>query len=114
MAIESCENVLRRLGISLRESPLGVGFADHPASLDRPAGQSGTEAVWVVIAASVVVDFRSPAELAPGDHERRAQQAALVEVFDQSGIRPIEAWQEAKPQRLEALDMRVPPAEVHG
>src|SRR5262249_42594717 len=59
-----------------------------------------------------VVHARRAAELAPGDHQRRFQQATLVEVLDQGRVRLVEARQETAAKRVEAEHVRVPPAQI--
>src|SRR6185437_10999483 len=61
MLIHRGKHILRRLGIALGESALGVGLADHATALDRAAGQYSAEDIGIVIAAGVVVDARRPA-----------------------------------------------------
>jgi hypothetical protein len=39
-----------------------------------------------VVAAGVGVDARRAAELAPGDDQRRLEQAALLEILDERGL----------------------------
>src|SRR3712207_8085923 len=61
----------------------------------------------------VVVDARRAAELAPGDDERVGEPPAAVEVLDQRRVGAVEPRQEAAPQRVEPLDVRVPRSEEH-
>ena len=61
-----------------------VGAAVDDAALDAAAGQLHREAVNVVIAAVGTLRARRAAELRGEDHERLFQQAAALEVFEQS------------------------------
>ena len=65
-----------------------IRFADDSAATDRAAGEGGAEDVGIMVGAGVVVDARGAAELAPGDDQRRFEQAALL------GLAPASFGQE--------------------
>ena len=69
MLIESRQDILRRLGIGLREGAFFIRCTDSAAALDRPAGQRGAEHIGIVVAAGIGVDSRRAAELAPGEDQ---------------------------------------------
>ena len=110
--VDGGEHVLRALRIRLRVSTVRIRRADHATTLDRATRHHAAEHVRIVIAARVVVHLRRAAELAPSQHEGRVQKPAGIEVFHQGGEGPIPARQEAEPQRLEALHVRIPPAQI--
>jgi hypothetical protein len=62
-----------------------------------------------MIAAGVLVDPRRAAEFAPGDHRHVVEQAALLEVFDQSRQALIEL-RAVIAHQVEILRVAVPPA----
>src|SRR5262245_25941955 len=65
-----------------------------------------------MVAAGLGIDLRRAAEFAPGNHHRRLEQAALVEVFNQSAVSAVPAREKSVAHRGEALDVRVPPAHI--
>ena len=65
-----------------------------------------------MVAAGFLVDRGRAAEFAPGDHQRRVQQAALFQVLDQGGVGTVPARQEAAPLGIESQHVGVPPAQV--
>ena len=62
---------------------------------------------------AVLVDLGCAAELAQGDHQRRIEQPALVQILDQRRDRDSNAAMRFL-QRLEEVDMMVPSAFVEG
>ena len=65
-----------------------VGLAVVDAPLDAAAGQPGGEGVRVVVAAGApFLHDRQPAELAVPDHQRRVEQAALLQIGQQAADR---------------------------
>ena len=66
-----------------------VGRADDVAPLHAAAGQPHREAVGIVVAAVPFLGHRRAAELAAPDDQRLVEQAALLEVREQAGDRPV-------------------------
>src|SRR5262245_38562614 len=67
-----------------------------------------------MIAAGLRIDLGCSAKFAPGNHHCCVKESSLVEVLDQGAVRAIPAWKESVAHRVEAFDVRVPPAHVHG
>ena len=64
-----------------------VGRAVGLAALDSAAGEPDGEAVGVVVAAVLALGAGGPAELAAPDDQRLVEQAALLQVGQQTGDR---------------------------
>src|SRR5437868_2876226 len=79
----------------------------HDAALDAAAGQPDGEAVVVVVSAVAALAARRPAELGRPDHDRLVEQAALLEVLQQPGERPIDLGAQGGVVTLEG-GVRVP------
>src|SRR6266478_1911485 len=62
-----------------------VGGADNLAPFDASAGHPGAEAAWTVIAALAVLSGGSSAKFAGPNNEGLVQQAAALQVREQSG-----------------------------
>src|SRR5256885_11832124 len=72
------------------ESQLVAG-ADGDAGLNAAAGEPHGVGVDVMVAADCLADFShgSPAKLAAPDHQRLIEQAALLEIANESGGRLV-------------------------
>src|SRR5579871_3276806 len=57
-----------------------IGGADGLAALDSAAGQPHGEPIWIVIASLSALRHRRAAKLATPYHQRRIEQAALLEI----------------------------------
>ena len=81
--------VFRLDGLFLRKSSVCVRLAVDESSLDAATSQQRRVALWPVVAALVLVDVRSATELSHPDNERLVEQAALLQIIQQSGERLV-------------------------
>ena len=92
--IDRGQQVLRRDGPVGGSGGVGVAGADDLAAADAAAGQGDAPDARPVVAAARRVEPRRAAELAGGDHQRRFQPAAPLEVVDQGREGLIEGRQQ--------------------
>ena len=94
-----------------------VAFAVDESAFHAGSGEGDRVALWPVVSAAGadVVDDRVWAadlwlatELAAPDDQRVGEQAALVEVFDESGEALVFGRQQRLLQAIEIIDVRVP------
>ena len=85
-----------------------VGTAVHLTAADTAAGQRYREAIRVMVASGIAVDFGSAAEVAHHDDQRLIQPPALGEVFQQCRSCPVENRQHCVLQAVEVVSVRVP------
>ena len=104
-----------RRGEIPRRDRIGHGMGTDPVALpvDRPpldpaAGEEHRIAVGPVVAAGPGIDLRRPPELPHRHDERRFEEAALVEIGDQRGERPIGDREEMMLVLARALGVSIP------
>src|SRR5262249_42277006 len=81
-----------------------IGGADALAALDSRAGHEDGHRAWVVIAADAALRDRHAAEFAVPHDRRLIEQAAAVQIRDQTGNRLVEF---VSVQRVVGLDVGV-------
>ena len=89
-----------------------IGGADGLAGLHPAAGHQRAGVAWPVVAAGILVDFGSAAELTPGDYRDILVESTLVEVFHQ-GADPLVEGREVIAPILEIGAVPIPVAEAH-
>ena len=121
MRVVDAEQSINRRGVIERAVVLAddrrafaVGLADGVSHRRPCTAEADGVARCVVVSACSAVDARSAAELASTDHERRIEQPALRQVFEQRRPRLVERREQRLFQADEVLDVRVPTVEADG
>ena len=97
--VDRCEDVCRLERAFDRELRFRIGGSDDDSAFEAAAGHHHGDRVSPVVSAGdgdaglAVVDLRSAAELAHHDDERAVENAAHVEVVDESGDGAIDRFQ---------------------
>src|SRR5262249_47432263 len=105
--VADADGVLGHVGAVLAGGPVG------DAALDGPAAQHDRPAATPVVAAAVLIDAGSPAELTHPQHDGVLPHTAVHQLLDQRAHALVQARAVAGAEGVEDVGVVVPAAEVH-